>query len=68
MVTVWTEKNITRIVNHHRCCQGYEPQDGRCIPVCEERCLHGTCVEPNVSSILSDSEILIFISIKGKLL
>lgn len=32
-----------------QCCDGYAKIDeDRCIPVCREECLHGTCIAPDV--------------------
>ncbi|KAF2348657.1 Laminin EGF domain, partial [Trinorchestia longiramus] len=31
-----------------RCAAGYNTSlDGSCVPLCEQGCLHGTCIEPN---------------------
>lgn len=52
MITRYKPKNITRVVNHARCCKGYAPDDDNfCQAQCLERpCLHGACVEPDVCS------------------
>ena len=50
MVTRVKPKEIMRVVNHHRCCQGFAADGNRCEPVCTERCLHGGCVEPDTCS------------------
>ncbi len=44
-------ENVTRLVNHTKCCAGYQISDQKtCRPVCDQPCENGVCIEPNVCS------------------
>ncbi len=45
------QENVSRLVNHRKCCPGYKVSDSKtCEPICEEPCEHGVCFEPNACS------------------
>jgi len=44
----WKLENISRVVVRKKCCPGYEQLDGGCVPTCEQPCLNGECVQPEV--------------------
>lgn len=47
--TVYKTQNLVKTRPVEECCKGYakSSSEDRCIPVCSENCLHGTCVAPD---------------------
>lgn len=47
--TVYKTQTLTKTRPVEDCCKGYakSSSEDRCIPVCSEDCLHGTCVAPD---------------------
>lgn len=47
--TVYRNQVLTKTRPVQECCKGYTENTAgdKCIPVCSESCLHGTCVAPD---------------------
>lgn len=47
--TVYKTQNLMKTRPVEECCKGYakSSSEDRCIPVCSDDCLHGTCVAPD---------------------
>lgn len=48
LVSVNETKNVTQLelVKIEKCCPGYEPNHGKCIPICKSGCENAVCVDP----------------------